>query len=456
MSAFVGEMSLLEEISQDERAYEALLESLETEREFEALVKMWDFNARPKQLWPGRGGNAQKCGPEHGCKHATDEWTTWAFIGGRGVGKTWTGANATHEYAMKGDARQIHLIAPSPADYRDVMIEGPSGIRAIAPKWERPTYRSTKRLLEWPNGAYALCFSSHAPEALRGPQAGFIWADEAAAWHAGKETWDQAQFGLRLGQHPRQILTTTPKPLEWLKDVAYDKDTHLTHATTYENLHNLAPTFRAAILKAYEGTRLGQQELEATFLSAVEGALWTPEMIESTRVTRIHGEHRRKCVVAVDPPAESGSTADEAGIIVVMVDEHGYGYVVEDASLNKASPQQWARAALSSYYKWDADEIVAEVNNGGDMVRHVIQTEDRNVKVVKVRATRGKATRAHPVANLFERKDARAFFLGSFPVLENQLTSWIPGVSKDSPDRLDALVWAFTHTMLVSEGRLLV
>jgi phage terminase large subunit-like protein len=455
MTTPVLERSYLEQVATSERAYKSLMDGASA-RELEALLKMWNFGARPKQLWPGGLPNAQGCGPEYGCGHAKDSWTTWGFIGGRGVGKTWTGANATHHYAMKGDAQQMHLIAPSPADYRDVMIEGPSGIRAIAPKWERPEYRSTKRLLEWPNGAYALCFSSHNPEALRGPQAGFIWADEVAAWTYGKETWDQAQFGLRLGKRPRQILTTTPKPYPWLKEVVFDADTHFTHATTYENLHNLAPTFRATILKAYEGTALGQQELEAAFVDAIEGALWSLKTLEDSRVRRMHGERRARCVVAIDPPAEDGNTSDECGIVVVVKDEHGYAYVVEDASLTKASPAQWASAALTAYYKWDADEIVAEVNNGGDMVRHVLHTEDRNVKVVKVRATRGKATRAAPISNLFERRDRRAFLLGSFPVLETQLSTWVPGVSKDSPDRLDAMVWAFTHLMLVEQGRLLV
>lgn len=786
--------SLLEQVARKEGAYEALTEGM-TAHELEALLRMWEFNARPKQLWPGSGGNAQACGPEHGCGHATDEWTTWAFIGGRGVGKTFTGAYATHRMAMSGKTEQIHLIGPSPSDYRDVMLEGPSGIMSIAPSWERPVYRSTKRTVEWPNGVRALCFcvdeatealtrdrgwvrhhdlspgdviatlntdtdlmewqevedvhrfdvinepvlavtgrhvdsvtteghrwwlrarsgegfwtttesmrengadedharlpvarpsadlptspthpdalvelvawyaaegtlsssgrawitqgptvnpghaeaitrscedlfgpcreavagsnqfsghdgwtitppspgrgtatwrldasasrlllscfedptakvierefilsltekqlrllwgryhdgdghrnvvaqnsraraenlslvltllgephdlvprdavydgapypmyevrlrtrsdawlkhpleaaerrrltgtvwcpqtpnrtwlmrrngkqaftgnSAHDPESLRGPQAGFIWADELAAWQYGEATWEQAQFGLRLGRSPRQIITTTPKPFQWLKDIVYDRDTHFTHATTWENLHNLAPTFRSAILKAYEGTRIGAQELEATFMDAVEGALWTVDMIERTRVRRFHGDRRTRCVVAVDPPAEHGSTSDEAGIVVVAKDEHGFGYVLEDASLEKASPNDWASAALAAYHRHDADEIVAEVNQGGDMVRYVIHSEDPSVRVTKVRATKGKGIRAHPVANLFERAEPKAFFLGSFPMLENQLTTWVPGQTKTSPDRLDALVWGLTHVMLASEGRLLV
>lgn len=428
-------------------AIEEFLASL-SEEDARRVAWEWEFNGRTKQLWPGRG---QPCGPEHGCAHAPGTWTTWALIAGRGFGKTWVGANATHRVAMNGDVPIIHLIAPSPADYRDVMIEGPSGLHAIAPKWERPEFRTTKRLLEWPNGVRALCFSAHDPEALRGPQCGFIWMDEPAAWQYGQETFDMAQMGLRLGSYPRQVMTTTPKPYEWLKEILKDSQTHLTHGTTYENMANLPAAFRKAILRRYAGTTLGRQELMAEILDAVEGALWTVELIERTRSLSLT-DTRPRCVVAVDPAVSATENSDETGIITAVLDAYGEGHVVADDSQTRAKPDQWARAAIAAYHRHQADAIVAEVNNGGDMVEHTIHTYDRSIRVEQVRASRGKATRAEPVVALFEQN--RAHLLGTFPKLEHQLTNWVPGEKKSitSPDRLDAMVWAFWSLMVERQG----
>lgn len=413
-----------------------------SELEAEALQYEWDFLARPKQQWPA------------------GDWTTWAIIAGRGFGKTWTGAHATRRVAESAEVPIIHLIAPTPADYRDVMIEGPAGLQAISPKWSRPEFFPSKRLLVWPNGVHGLCFSAEDPEALRGPQCGFIWHDEPGAWTYGEPTWDQSQFGLRiqpkagpvLGGIPRQVMTTTPKPFKWLKAILADPTTHLTTGTTYENLNNLADAFKRAVIRKYEGTTLGKQELLAQLLEAVQGALWTPELIENTRVHALD-ETRPRCVVAVDPAATSTEDSDETGIVVACSDTSGELYVIEDATPGRVSPTDWARAAVSAYYRHRADLIVAETNNGGDMVLATIRNIDPNVRVDKVTATRGKATRAEPISALFEQN--RAHLLGTHPKLEEQLTQWVPGGKESSPDRLDAMVWALTALSAGRRARLI-
>lgn len=442
-----SERSLAELLADSaEEELEAFLRSL-SPVEADALNYEWEFFGRPKQQWPGRG---QACGPDFGCMHPEDAWTTWAIIAGRGFGKTWTGAQATRRVAEEGKVELLHLIAPTPADYRDVMIEGPAGLRALSPKWTRPDWFPSKRLLVWPNGVHGLCFSAEDPEALRGPQCGFMWADEPGAWTYGEETWDMAQFGLRLGQHPRQVMTTTPKPLEWLMDVLKDPYTHLTHGTTYENLQNLAQAFARTIIRKYEGTNLGRQELMAEFLNAVEGALWTPEMIEKSR-RKSPPSTAVRAAVAVDPPITATDDSDECGIVAGVVGEDGDFYVLEDKSMAKASPDYWARVAVATYYRLRADAIVAEANQGGDMVRHTIQTVDPYVKIELVHATRGKAVRAEPIAALWEQD--RGHIVDTLPKLEEQMTRWVPGVTKKSPDRMDALVWLGTYLMLGGRNR---
>lgn len=440
-----ADMSLAELIALGgQEAIEEFLDGL-TQREAEALEYEWEFFARPKQLWPGDGG---ACGHAHGCLHEPGDWTTWAIIAGRGFGKTWTGAQATRSVAERGKIPILHLIAPTPADYRDVMIEGPSGIQAVSPRWSRPEWFPSKRLLLWPNGVRGLCFSAEDPEALRGPQCGFLWGDEPGAWTYGQETWDQAQLGLRLGQKPRQIITTTPKPFEWLEEIVFDPNTHLTRGSTYENLQNLAKAFANTIIKRYEGTNLGRQELLAEFLHAVEGALWSPELLEKTR-RHIAPADRTKAAVAIDPSVSSSAGADECGIVSGFV-AGGELYVERDLTLQRPSPDQWARVAVMEYHRIGADAVVAEVNNGGDLVAHTIRMVDPNVNVKVVHATRGKAMRAEPVAALFEQD--RAHILRALPELEDQLCKWVPGVSKKSPDRLDAMVWLGTFLM-VDGGR---
>lgn len=793
----VDELSLAERLAvgPPEEA-EAFLAGL-TKREADLLLTDWAFHGRPKQQWPGSPGH--RCAdPTCGRGAGDDDWTTWALIAGRGMGKTRSGAESTRKVAESGEVGLIHLIAPTPADYRDVMIEGPAGIQAISPRWSRPEWFPSKRLVLWPNGVKALCFcatpdtealtrdrgwvthetlnvgdviltwntltgfsewqpmsavhrfdvsdeplvaiggryhaslttgghrwpildrfgnirwttssaiatgkvdthtrllaaapcadlpmiakyddafvelvawawtegcatlnsrprmvisqslrvnpthcasidrairevfgppreaqavgnnqrvngmewrtyrqrdlqiwqldpdaastvfdcfdgnicnkvvsisfilsltraqlelfvarsvdgdghrktpgcyslaqnnrerldrfalaltllgiphsvtkldttypfwqastrrsptlslmagiaangsngasnvtattftgtvwcpttptgtwfarrnghtfitgnSAEDPEALRGPQCGFIWADEIGAWTYGEATWDMAQLGLRMGRRPRQVITTTPKPFKWLKKILADDDTHLTRGTTYENLQNLAETFKRTILSKYEGTRLGRQELMAEILEAVEGALWTPELLETTRRFEAPHDGWQRVVVAVDPAVSATADSDETGIVVSARASDGDVYVLEDCTPGRVKPGEWGRAALAAYHRHKADAIVAEVNNGGDMVIETIQNLDPGgyVKVEKIHASRGKFVRAEPISALFEQ--GRAHLLGTFPLLEEQMTSWVPAAKgQDSPDRIDAAVYSLTE---LTQGR---
>lgn len=335
------------------------------------------------------------------------------------------------------------LIGPTAADVRDVMVEGESGILAISPPWFRPVYEPSKRRLTWPNGAIATTYSADEPERLRGPQHSWAWCDELAAWRY-PETWDMLQFGLRLGARPRTVVTTTPKPTRLIRDLLRNSGCHVTRGSTYDNRSNLAKPFLDAIVKKYEGTRLGRQELYAEVLDDVPGALWSRRCLDDYRVVKAPDLVR--VVVAVDPPASSGEDANEAGIVVAGVDRPGTAFVLEDWS-QRASPEEWARKAVAAYRKHDADCIVAECNQGGEMVERVIKSV-ADVPVKLVRATRGKYVRAEPASALYEQ--GRVKHVGVHAVLEEQMTSFTPERAADrsdgfSPDRVDALVWAITE-----------
>ena len=340
---------------------------------------------------------------------------------------------------------RIALVGPTAADVRDTMIEGESGLLAIAPNSNRPVYEPTKRRLTWPNGVQSSLFSSEEPERLRGPQFGAAWCDELAAWRNVKTTWDNLQFGLRLGKRPRQVITTTPKPIALLRELVKrgGEDVAITRGTTYDNRENLAPSFFSQIVSRYEGTRLGRQELNAEILEDVQGALWSRDLIEQCRVDRSALPPLKRIVVAIDPAVSTGEDADETGIVVAALGTDGHGYVLEDAS-GKFSPVEWARRAVGLYRQWGADRIVAEINQGGAMVETTVRTVDANVSYKGVHASRGKITRAEPISALFEQH--RAHLVGVYPELEDQLASFAGG-SSASPDRLDALVWALTELM---------
>lgn len=404
-----------------------------------ALPWMFEFWALPHQL------------PPEGV------WKTWVIMGGRGAGKTRAGAEwvrAQVEGATPADAglsRRVALISDTIDQAREVMVFGQSGIIACSPPDRRPVWEATRKRLVWPNGAVAQIFSAHDPESLRGPQFDAAWVDELAKWKKADDTWDMLQFALRLGKNPRQVVTTTPQNVGVLKAILKNPSTTVTHAPTTANRAYLAASFLEEVTTRYAGTRQGAQELEGLLIEDVPGALWTTRMIESGRLD-VAPEFSR-IVVAVDPPVTGHSKSDECGIVVVGAITDGppqnwRAVVIEDASVKGASPDQWARAAIAAMHRHGADRLVAEVNQGGDLVGGVIRTIDPMVPYRAVRASKNKSVRAEPVAALYEQ--GRVAHLRHLTALEDQMCHMTPQgyLGKGSPDRLDALVWALTDLMI--------
>lgn len=392
------------------------------------LLYDWDFHARPNQLPPA------------------GDWTYWLTLAGRGWGKTRVGGETVRRWVGEG-YRIIHLVAPTAADARDVMVQGESGILSCFPARERPLYEPSKRLITFASGAIARLFSADEPERLRGPQCSAFWADELCAWRFIQEAWDNLLFGFRLGDKPRGIITTTPKPLPVLKNLMSDPHTVTTRASSYENRSNLAPAFFDTIIRQYEGTRLGRQELRAEILEDVPGALWSRQLIEATRVRldQVNQSWLVRTVVAIDPAVSATDTSDETGIIVASLTNTGHILIFDDLTCRE-SPARWAAVAVAAYRSRRADRIVGEVNNGGDLVEANIRVAAPEAAFTAVRASRGKAVRAEPVVALYEQ--GRCHHVGSFPDLEDQMCSWVPGSGEKSPDRMDALVWACTELVV--------
>lgn len=378
-------------------------------------------------------------------------------MAGRGFGKTRAGAEWVREQVMVHGRRRGALVGATAADVRDVMIEGESGLLAVCERYGfRPHYEPSKRKVTFPNGAIAKTYSAEEPDRLRGPQHDFAWPDEVAAWENGVETWDMLQFGLRLGSNPQQVATTTPKPVKVVKELLADQRSDerpegtvvVTTGSTYENRDNLAPGFLSQIVKRYEGTRLGRQELGGELLLDVPGALWTLALIEAARVRDAPSDLEiARVVVGVDPSTSAGEESSETGIVVGGTTWQGDGYVFEDASL-RGTPNEWAGAVIDAFDRWQADRVVAEANQGGLMVEQTLRTLRPNLPITLVHASRGKLTRAEPVAALYEQ--ARVHHVGGFPKLEDQMTSY--DGSGDSPDRMDALVWTMTDLMVGLES----
>jgi phage terminase large subunit-like protein len=343
-------------------------------------------------------------------------------------------------------------VAETAADARDVMVEGESGILAKHPPDFRPHYEPSKRRVTWPNGAMATLYNAVEPDQLRGPQHDAAWCDELAKWSYAKDTWDMLQFGLRLGERPRQIITTTPRPIPILKEIMALPGTVVTRGSTIENRGNLAPSFLAQITERYAGTRLGRQELDAEILDDNPNALWKRSMLEAARIKPEQRPALLRTVVAIDPSGTAGNDdhAADVGIVVAGRAADGKAYVLRDATCN-LSPDGWARTAVSAYHNFDADRIIAERNFGGAMVAHVIRTADPKASYKEVVASRGKWVRAEPVAALYEQ--GRVKHVGAFPALEDELCAFGPDGLADnrSPNRLDALVWAITELMLAPE-----
>jgi predicted phage terminase large subunit-like protein len=394
-----------------------------------------------RHSWAWWARRAQKSPP--------GSWRTWLVLAGRGFGKTRTGAEWVRMQITDLGRRRIALVAPTAADVRDVMVEGESGILAICPSWNKPRYEPSKRRLTWPNGAIATTYSADEPERLRGPQHDGAWCDEIASWRY-PDAWDMLMFGLRLGNDPRAIVTTTPKPIKIIRELLADPNTTITRGSTYQNAANLAGAFLDQIVRKYEGTRLGRQELEAEVLDDVPGALWTRAQLEEARWP--YGKNRpdfTRVVVAIDPAASAGEESDETGIIVAAKDIDGRGYVLADKS-GRYHPNEWAKHAIDLYREFRADRVVAEVNNGGEMVGNTLSVIDPNVSFTPVRASRGKVVRAEPVSALYEQH--RVFHVGAFPTLEDQMCMFTSDFDRKqaqfSPDRVDALVWAFTELLV--------
>ena len=376
------------------------------------------------------------------------DWTTWLLLGGRGAGKTHAGAAWVRGMALglapytEAPVRRIALVGQTEHDVREVMIEGVSGLMALHRRCERPRWTPTRRRLEWSNGAVAYAFSAEDPESLRGPQFGAAWADELAKWRHADATFDMLQFGLRLGDRPRQVITTTPRPIPLLKRLMKDKCTVLTRVRTQANAFNLSPAFLDAVVARYACTRLGRQEIDGEIIEDRADALWSRATLEAARVTQ--APPLRRVVVAVDPPASAGKGADACGLVAAGLSEAGLYYVIADDTASGLSPAGWAAKAIALWRRVSADALVVEVNQGGDMVRAVIAEADRTVPVTAVRATRGKWLRAEPIAALYEQ--GRVKHAGGFPALEDEMCDFgLDGLSSGhSPDRLDALVWALT------------
>ena len=350
-------------------------------------------------------------------------------------------------WATSGRYQRIALVARTAADVRDVLVEGQSGILAVSPDDERPTWEPSRRRLTWPKtGAIATTYSAEEPDQLRGPQHDAALADEVAAW-SRPDAWDQLQMGLRLGTDPRVVVATTPRPTPLIRSLLAAPGTVVTRGATRDNMANLAPGVVADLERRYAGTRLGRQELDGEILDDSAGALWRWQWIDAARVAR--APDLRRVVVAIDPAASSHDDSDETGIVVAGVGHDGRAYVLADAS-GRYRPEEWARTALALYREHKADAIVAEANNGGEMVAATLRVHDRGANVRTVHATRGKATRAEPVAALYEQ--GRASHVGALARLEDQLTTWDPATSRASPDRLDALVWALTELMVTHDA----
>lgn len=367
------------------------------------------------------------------------------LLTGRGWGKTRTGAEYIRERVEGGYNGRIHLIAPTAADARDVMVEGESGILAISPPWNRPIYEPSKRRLTWPNGAVGITFSAEEPKRLRGPQCGLMWCDEIAQWRYSL-AWDMALFGWRKGD-PKAILTTTPRPTPLVKELLQTKRVVVTTGNTYENRANLAEIFFDTVIEKYEGTRLGKQEIHAQILEETPGALWTLDDISLNRCS--YKEFKEielvRIAVAIDPAVSSKKTSNETGIIAAGIDANMEAYILADGS-DIYTPLGWANRAIRMLDEFKGDRIVAEVNNGGDLVEANLRSVVGNVPYSKVHASRGKRARAEPVSTLYER--GLVHHVGIFAALEDQMTTWDATDGSDSPDRVDALVWVLTFLML--------
>jgi phage terminase large subunit-like protein len=406
-----------------------------SEGQLEGLRRLWSFWANPGQYLP------------------PGDWRVWLMMAGRGFGKTRAGAEWVRGIAERDRSARIALVGATLDEARAVMVEGESGLLAIAPPDRRPKWEASLRRLKWENGAEARIYSAGEPESLRGPQHSHAWCDEIGKWPSGTATWDNLALGLRLGDRPRIVATTTPRPVALLRRLLERDDIVITGGRTADNKAHLAADFMASVTADYAGTRLGRQELDGELIEEVEGALWPRALIERCRVREVPDLAR--VVIGVDPPAGAGAASDACGIVVAALGRDGFGYVIEDASVQGLAPEGWAAAVVAAARRHKADRVIAEANNGGAMVESVLRAGEAGLPVRLVHASRGKAARAEPVSVLYERGQVR--HVGAIPALEDEMAGFTldgryegPG---RSPDRADALVWALTALLLERRGR---
>lgn len=409
------------------------LVSAVSEQDLESISGDWFFNARREQLPPAW------------------EWFIWLIMAGRGFGKNWSGSNWLINQHMTGNAKNSGIVAATASDLRRFCLEGPSGIMSLAPNHWRPQHIMSKSKLVWPDETETLLFTSEEPERLRGPNLDKVWCDELGSWRRLDETWTMLMLCMRFGV-PQAVITTTPRPKAVLRGLLdrKDKDVAVTTGSTYDNVKNLAGVFVKEVIQQYKGTKLERQEIYGELLDEFEGALWSYGMLDACR----QNEHPEliRIGVGVDPAVSSEEGANLTGIVVGGLANNKHGYVIGDHSF-RGSPEQWASKAVSLYNQFNADFIIAEKNQGGDMVESTIRTVDPNVKIKLVHASKGKIARAEPVAAFYEQH--RIHHVGTFPELEDEMCLFLPGESNlkqlksggSSPDRTDALVWLMTELM---------
>ncbi|MCX7337819.1 MAG: terminase family protein [Alphaproteobacteria bacterium] len=406
----------------------SLLKQEQQTRHHEKEKYNWPTHARPNQLPP------------------LDPWKVWLILAGRGFGKTRTGAETIRAWVKDGQYKRIALVGRSIAEARDIMIDGESGLMAVHPKSDRPIFEASKNRLVWPNGAVAMVVGGDHYERLRGPQFDLAWVDELAKFRYPDQLWEQLMLCLRLGQNPRCLITTTPKPITLLEKLLESPDVAITRGSTFDNKSNLAPSFLQQIVKQFDGTRLGSQELYAELLTDRPGALWQRQMI---RYAHPDENQFQRIVIAIDPATTHHNQSDETGIVVAAMGQDQKVYILDDLS-GRYSPADWGQRVAKAYFQYKADRVVAEINKGGDMVERIVRSIDPHIAYKAVRATRGKAVRAEPIAALYEQ--GKVFHARPLHALEKQLCEYIPGVTSKSPDRLDALVWAVTDLALEREN----
>ena len=418
----------------------AALETL-AHRDLARLAYTWEGWAREDQLPPAATASGAP-------------WRTWLVLGGRGAGKTRTGSEWVRARALgpphcRQRAHRIALVGETIGQVRSVMVEGLSGLLSVHAAHERPRLEVSRNRLTWPNGAIAEMFAADDPDSLRGPQFDAAWCDELAKWRRPERAWDNLQFALRLGPLPQCVVTTTPRPIALLNQILADATSVTDRSRTADNAANLAPAFLAEMQRRYAGTPLGRQELEGEIVEDRMNGLWKRHWFTQSRLSA--RPELKRIVVAVDPPVTATAGADSCGIIVAGLGIDGLGYIIGDRTIQGRDPATWAHAAVAAYRDYEADRIVVETNQGGDLVVHVFKSIDANLPVKKVYASRGKYLRAEPIAALYA--EGRVAHVGDFPALERQMCDFAAdGLSQGrSPDRLDALVWALTELMLADQ-----